>query len=81
MLGSDKLESLAASAFSTLAEEHAADSFVGHALMIVEARTTDGGTAFYTFCTDKRQWIQRAMLDEARLAIEYEEVEVDGSES
>lgn len=77
MLGRDKLDKLVEGAFTTMEEEApSADTYVGVALLIVEARTAEGATAFYTFCTDKRQWIQRATIEEARAAIEFEEIEV-----
>ena len=82
MLGHEKLATLVNAAFATMEEEQPDPAtFVGVALLIVEARTPDGATAFYTFCTDKRQWIQRATVEEARAAIEYEAVEVENDDA
>jgi hypothetical protein len=82
MLGRDKLDKLVGTAFATMEEEQPSpETFVGVALLIVECRTSEGATAFYTFCTDKRQWIQRAAVQEAAQAIEYEEIEVEADDA
>jgi hypothetical protein len=71
MLGKDKLTQLADSAFETMEAESPPDSFVGAAMLIVEMRIREGGdnaTAFYVVSTDSRGWVQRALLEEARVA-------------
>lgn len=79
MLGRDKLDKLVESAETVIAEETPDDAQVGVAMLVVEVRDViGGGTAFYTFCTDKREWIQRALIQEAGTAIEFAEIEADG---
>jgi hypothetical protein len=78
MLGKDKLDDLVTAAYDTVAEENEETAFVGAAMLIMEVRTGNGETAFYTFCSDKRQWVQKAIVREAEQAIEMEEVEFDG---
>ena len=79
MLGTEKLNSLIASAVETVEGETTDDAMVGVAMLIIEIRDRNGVTAFYTFCTDKREWVQRAVVDEAKMAIDFSEVgeEVD----
>jgi hypothetical protein len=71
MLGKDKLDKLVAVAFDTVEGEAPPDAFIGAAMLIVEVRIKDGDgqqTGFYTFSTDARGWIQRALLEEAQAA-------------
>lgn len=75
MLGRDKLDELTALAYTTAEEENEETAYVGVAMIVMEVSRPDGGTAFYTFCSDKREWIQRALVREAGEAIEYSEVE------
>lgn len=77
MLGREKLETLIESSFETLEEENEDASFVGVAMLVVEARSGDGVTAWYTFCSDKRVWVQKAAIEEAGMAVEFSEVETD----
>lgn len=78
MLGRDKLDKLIDSAEKLVTDENPDDAVVGVAMLVVEVRgTIDGGTAFYTFCTDKREWIQRAMVQEAANAVEFSDMEVE----
>ena len=77
MLGKDKLTSLADTAFALMSDENPDTHFVGTALLVVEVRGDDGETGFYTFCTDKRQWIQRALVNEANVTVEYDGVEAE----
>lgn len=76
--GRDKLDRLVEKAFSEMDSENGATAFVGVALIVAEVRTEDNETAFYTFATDKREWIQKAMIHEAGTAIEFADVELDG---
>jgi hypothetical protein len=78
LLGRPKLEKLTTSALAEMEEENGETASVGFCMLVCEVRTDEGETAFYTFATDKREWIQRAAIEEARVAMEFSEVEVDG---
>lgn len=81
MLGRDKLDKLVESAETIISDETPDDAQIGVAMLVVEVRDIiGGGTAFYTFCSDKREWIQRALLNEATVAVDMSEIEVDGGE-
>ncbi len=75
MLGREKVNSLIEAAFETMEEENGDTALVGACLLLVEVRTAEDETAFYTFSNDRRQWIQRALITEARDAIELGVVE------
>jgi len=65
-LGKTKLEGLVEAAFSEIEAETPDDAVIGVATLVIEVRMSDpDATAIYTFCTDKRVWVQRALLDEA----------------
>jgi len=78
LLGRAKIDKLAETAFEQMEAENSDVAVVGVCLLAVEVRTEDGETAFYTFATDRREWIQRALIHEAAQAIEFAEVELDG---
>jgi len=81
MLGADKLSKLVENSLPTMEDESFPAAQVGTAMLIVEVRDIDSGvTAFYTFCTDKREWVQRALIREASDAIEFSETEVPDGE-
>jgi hypothetical protein len=75
LLGRAKVDSLVDAAFATMEDESGHDDVVGVTMLVFEVRGADGVTSFYTFCNDKREWIQRAAIEEARQAIEFAEVE------
>ena len=56
-------------------EEYGDTALVGTVLLVMEVRTDHDETAFYSFSNDKRQWIQRALIQEAQDAILLGEVE------
>lgn len=71
----EKLDNLVTSSFLLMEEENVPEAQIGVAMLIVEVKGEAGLTAFYTFCTDKREWIQRALVTEAGQAIEFSDVE------
>lgn len=77
MLGREKVNTLVEAAFSTMEEENGETALVGTCLLLVEVRTAEDETAFYTFSNDRRQWIQRALITEAQEAIMLGTVEGD----
>lgn len=65
-IGKQKLADLAEVAFTEIEQEASDNAVVGTGLLVVEVREKDAEvTTFYTFSTDKRRWIQAAMLREA----------------
>lgn len=73
MIENPKLTKLVDKAIATMGEESPSDSFIGAAMLVVEVRDSGGETAFYAFCTDKRAWIQAAILKEAGDALRFSE--------
>lgn len=71
----EKLDRLVEQSFGLMEGEQADDAQVGVALLIVEVKGEHDLTSFYTFCTDKREWIQKALVHEAAQAIEFSDVE------
>ena len=71
----EKLDKLVETSFGLMEDENDETAQVGVAMLIVEVKVEEGATAFYTFCTDKREWIQKALVHEAGQAIEFAEIE------
>lgn len=65
-------------ALKILEEEQEEDAYIGDTMLIVEVRTGHGETAWYTFCTDRRQWIQSAIIREADAAVTFTGVDFIG---
>jgi hypothetical protein len=64
--GREKLISLVDTAFSRIEEDAPDDAVVGVAVLVVEVRMRDPDqTAIFEFSTDRREWVQRAILSEA----------------
>lgn len=80
MLGADQLTKLVESSVKLIEEENSDLVQVRSAMLIVETHGEHGETAFYTFCTDKREWIQKAMIREADEAIELSQMGAVGDE-
>lgn len=78
MLGNPKIQTMVDGSLKILEEDTDPDAFIGDALLIVEVRNNDGNTAFFTFCTDKRQWIQAAMIREGDAAVTLSGVDFIG---
>jgi hypothetical protein len=74
----DKLDRMVEDAWELLEADNLPDAQVGVALLAVEIVDDSGNTAFMTFCTDRRAWIQRGLLQEAVEAVTFAEVEADG---
>lgn len=76
MIGKEKLASLADTAFELMEGETPADATLGACMLICEVRIRqpngEEATAFYTHSTDRRGWVQRAMLDEAAAGATFE---------
>jgi hypothetical protein len=72
MLGKEKLDAFTGTAFGLMEEETPDDATLGACLMICEVRVRQPGgeelTAFYMHSTDKRGWVQRALIEEAQAA-------------
>lgn len=65
-IGKEKLISLVNVAFEEVETESSEEAIIGVAILVLEVREREAGTtAFYTFSTDKRTWVQRAALTEA----------------
>jgi hypothetical protein len=75
MLGREKMNTLLEAAFETMEGENGETALVGTVLILCEVRTENDEIAFYTFSNDRRQWIQRALVNEAQEAIEFGTVE------
>lgn len=72
LYGKAKLDDLATAAFDSIESEAPDGSLLGAALLVLEVRTKNPDTtAFFTFCTDSRRWIQRALLQEGSTALEW----------
>jgi hypothetical protein len=68
LAGREKIVSFVEDAFNEM-ESETEEGIVGAVMLVVEVKVTEtDSTAFYMHCTDRRAWIQRAMLDEARVA-------------
>lgn len=72
VLGKEKIASFTETAFLLMEEEAPPDATVGACLMVCEVRIRQPNgeevTAFYLHSTDKRGWVQRALLEEAQSA-------------
>lgn len=82
--GKEKLDVLAEVALEQIDEDMPEGTIVGAAMFIVEVRNRgEDLTSIYTFSTDKREWVQRALVREALdvvendLAVIYPEDEPD----
>lgn len=66
MIGRSKVVGLAETAFDAVEVEAPEDATVGVVMLILEVRMRDPDqTAIYEFSSDKRTWVQRAILNEA----------------
>jgi len=74
----DKLDALVEDAWNLMEEDTLPDAQVGVAMLVVEIRDETDNTAFMTFCSDKRTWVQRALVTEATEAVTFLEVEDHG---
>lgn len=64
--GKAKMDDLVVAAFAEIEQETPDDATIGVVMMTVEVKLRDPEqTAIYTFSTDRRVWVQRAMLAEA----------------
>lgn len=81
MIGREKLTSFVDTAFKLAEEDTSEDSVLGVVMLVMEVRDRETNTtAFLTFCTDKRQWVQEAALREAMQTMafsEFDEEEVE----
>lgn len=70
MIGKEKIDAFAGTAFELMEGEAPDDATLGACLMVCEVRIRQGNgeetTAFYLHSTDKRGWVQRALLEEAQ---------------
>lgn len=69
MIGYEKLKSLTDAAWAALEEESPDDAVIGVAMLVIESKADDT-TVISTFCTDRRQWVQRALVAEAQETVE-----------
>lgn len=76
MLGKEKLTGLADTAFDLMEGESPADATLGACVLVCEVRIRqpngEEATAFYMHSTDRRAWVQRALLEEAQTASMFE---------
>lgn len=72
MLGKEKLDALTNTAFELMEAEAPEDATLGACMLVCEVRIRlpngEESTAFYTHSTDRRGWVQRALLEEAQSA-------------
>lgn len=78
MVGREKLNSLIGENFDEIAERMPEDAVVGAAMVIFEIRSREKDfTSFFTISSDRRMWVQRAMLREASEVIEHDVIFTD----
>jgi hypothetical protein len=76
VIGKEKLTGLADTAFDLMEGEAPDDATIGACVLVCEVRIRqpngDEATAFYMHSTDRRGWVQRALLEEAQTAAAFE---------
>jgi hypothetical protein len=76
VIGKEKLTSFAETAFDLMEGEAPDDATLGACVLVCEVRLRqpngEEATAFYMHSTDKRGWVQRALLEEAQTSSMFE---------
>lgn len=79
--GKPKLDALIDVALASIGDEMPEGTVVGSAMLVLEVRNrAEDMTSIYTFSSDKRVWIQRALVREALDAVENDLVPMPGDE-
>lgn len=69
MIGLGKLTDFAETAFESMQEDSPDDAILGVCILVCEVKMPDTSeTAIFLHSTDRRTWIQRALMQEAQTA-------------
>lgn len=73
--GRQKLTGVADQCGAWLEEQLDDPATVGVVMLVVELRTGEDNTAWVTYCSDSRAWVQRAAIAEASTAVAEHEAD------